>query len=721
MVNRFLTSAGYAAAMPILPRIAIAAFLCLASGMTQAAKVTAVEIRGLDEAMTENVRVSLSLVESIDKEVSGRRLAYLLREAEDETREALEPFGYYSPKITVERTRDGVTRVVGSSRDGGDAVATPGAAMTADATTPDTDATTDADTAAGSATPPETGDATRGIIIDTPPPADDNETSPAATDAPTATAESGTPAPSATPSREGTRPRGGDITVTITVAPGEPVRVRNADIAILGDGNDDRYLNEELDAFAPRDGSVLDHAVYEASKARISRRLAERGYFDAEFSARRVEVTRAQNAADIELVWSSGERYDMGPTTFTQAPERVVNDDLLGKLIYWDEGEYYHQGRLDRLRKSLVALDYFSRIDIDPQPDKAIDRRVPVNVMLTPAKRDIYTAGVSYGTDSGAGIRLGLERRYVNMRGHKALAQLDYAQNRKTLTLQYRIPAFAWLDGWYTASLQAADEQTDYIDTRRIEFVASRSGQYNRHLNLIASMHALRERWAYEYEDDNDPSTPPVYRYATYTYPSLRAEYIDTDDRLFPRSGYAGTLMLRGGVEGVGSDASFAQIHARAWWYLPIGEIDRLILRGEAGATYTNALVDIPPSLRFYAGGDRSIRGYEWREVGPRVAGDGDEGFALGAKNVLTASVEYEHYFTDTWGGAVFVDSGSAWGGVDRDASGNAFDDSPVWRTGVGIGVRWRSPVGPLRFDVARGLDDPDSSFTLHLNIGADL
>jgi translocation and assembly module TamA len=718
-VNRFLTSAGYAAAMPILPRIAIAAFLYLASGMAQAAKVTAVEIRGLDEAMTENVRVSLSLVESIDKEVSGRRLAYLLREAEDETREALEPFGYYTPTITVERTRDGVTRVIGSSREeGGDAAVPPGAATTGDATTPGTEATAGTDAPAESARPSDSDDPTRGIVIDTPPPADDSETPAPASDTPSATGDPATPA---TPTQDRTRPSGGDITVTITVDPGEPVRVRNADIAILGDGNDDRYLNEEVDAFAPRDGSVFDHPVYEASKARISRRLAERGYFDAEFSARRVEVTRADHAADIELVWSSGERYDMGPTTFTQAPERVVNDDLLRKLIYWDEGEYYHQGRLDRLRKSLVALDYFSRIDIDPQPGKAIDKRVPVDVTLTPARRDIYTAGLSYGTDSGAGIRLGLERRYVNMRGHKALAQLDYAQNRKTLTLQYRIPAFAWLDGWYTASLQAADEQTDYIDTRRVEFVASRSGQYNRHLNLIASMHALRERWAYEYQDDDDPSTPPLYRYATYTYPSLRAEYHDTDDRLFPRRGYAGTLMLRGGVEGAGSDASFAQVHARAYWYLPLGEIDRLILRGEAGTTYTNALVDIPPSLRFYAGGDRSIRGYEWREVGPRVAGDGDEGFALGAKNVLTASVEYEHYFTDTWGGAVFVDSGSAWGGVDRDASGNAFDDSPVWRTGVGVGVRWRSPVGPLRFDVGHGLDDPDSSFTLHLNIGADL
>lgn len=592
---------------PALPRIAAAAallfVLLFASATAGAATVRSVEIHGLDDGMTENVRVSLSLVEAIGKDVTGRRLGYLVREADDEAREALEPFGYYSPEITVERNRtDGATDVV------------------------------------------------------------------------------------------------------ITIQPGEPVRVRDADVAILGEGGRDRYLRQDLGKFRPDTGDVFNHALYEASKTRITRRLAERGYFDADFASHRVEVTRAQNAADIDLVWTSGARYDMGATTFTQSPKQVVGNRLLQKLVYWEEGQYYHQGRLDRLRQSLIALDYFSRIDIQPQPDQAVDGRVPVQVALTPAKRDVYTAGLSYGTESGPGVRFGLERRYVNQRGHKALTQLDYAQKRKTLTLQYRIPAFAWLDGWYTASLQFADEQTDYIDSRRVEFVASRSGQYNRHLNLVASLHVLRERWAYVAEDDNNPDTPTAYRFATFAFPALRAEYIDVDDKLFPRRGIGGSVMLRGGVEGVGSDASFAQVHARASWFKGLGERNRLIVRGEIGHTFTDALTAMPPSLRFYAGGDRSIRGYEWREVGPRL---GD--FSIGAKNVVTASGEFEHYFNDSWGGAVFVDSGSAFDGTDAD-----------WRTGVGVGVRWKSPVGPLRFDIARGLDHPDSPFTIGLSIGAE-
>src|SRR3546814_7036161 len=95
---------------PALPRIAAAAMFLLACGAVDAATVRSVEILGLDEAMTENVRVSLSLVDAIGKDLRGRRLGYLVREADDETREALEPFGYYSPQITVERNRsDGGT------------------------------------------------------------------------------------------------------------------------------------------------------------------------------------------------------------------------------------------------------------------------------------------------------------------------------------------------------------------------------------------------------------------------------------------------------------------------------------------------------------------------------------------------------------------------------------------------------------------------------------
>ena len=626
-------------------RLLVALACCTAALPAAAITVTRVDVSGLDdELMAENVRVSLALNDAIGKDLSARRLNYLLREAEAETREALEPFGYYSPTIVIQRSDRSVP-----------------------------EGTDDPSTAANART--ATADADAGGNADA-------------------------------------RQRGSrSLTVSIRIEPGKPVRVRGWNVGVEGDAGDERSVRAALDGFAPRQGEVLDHSLYETSKSKVSRTLAGHGYFDADFAAHRVEVTRADYAADIDLRWTSGARYALGEATFTQTPKTIIRDELLQKLVGWTPGEAYDDAELERLRRSLVALDYFGLVEILPQPENAKDKVVPVQVNLTPAPRSIYTAGVNYGTRSGAGFSLGVERRYLNTRGHKALAQIDYANKRKTATVQYRVPAFAWLDGWYTASLQAADEQTDSLDTRRLEFVASRSGQFNDHLNLVASMHVLRERWSYF--TLNRPSLD--YQYASFYFPSLRAEYIDVDNRLTPRRGAGGTLTLRGGKGGTDGDAAFAQLHASAQWFHGFDADSRLIVRGEAGHTFTDELLALPPSLRYYAGGDRSVRGYGWREIGPRIRNSVGDTYALGAQNVVTASIEYERYFKGPWGAAVFVDSGSAF---DGNTSSKGWPDM---HTGVGIGLRWRSPVGPVRIDIARGLKSPDSPFTLHLNIGADL
>lgn len=584
--------------------------MCLALLCTSTAHargtIEKVEIRGLDDAddagLIENIQSSLSLYDTVGKVQGESRLEYLLSQAERQTREALEPFGFYNPTIRVEAPRQDEA-----------------------------------------------------------------------------------------------------VQVVIEVAKGEPVRVRREHVDITGPAMYDRYLQEDLEAFKPRKGEPFDHTTYEASKITVTRRLAERGYFDADYTQRQVQVTRSENAADIDLTWDSGRRYNMGPITFHQD---YFVDTLFDPLVYWEEGSYFHEGKLDRLRESLTKLDYFSVIDIQPRPDQADGNGdVPVEVNLTRAKRSIYSAGLSYGSESGAGVRGGLERRYLNRRGHKMNTQLDYAQKRKSLITSYRIPAFGWLDGWYAFAASVYDEQTDYIDLRNVKLIASRSGQLNEFWTATASLNALRERWGYA---SGTEFTDAVYQYSTLVYPQLVGDYANVDDPLFPRRGLSGSATVRGGVDGAGSDASFVQANMVLRWYVPVGESNRLILRGEGGSTWTSDLVAMPPSLRYFAGGDRSIRGYAYREVGPRTPAP--DRFALGAKHLIVGSAEYEHYFGGgPWGAAVFVDTGSA------------FDDSIDLHTGVGFGVRWKSPVGPVRVDVAHGLNDPDSTFQLYLNIGADL
>jgi translocation and assembly module TamA len=488
--------------------------------------------------------------------------------------------------------------------------------------------------------------------------------------------------------------RNGDtVSVTFVVNLGEPVHVATSAVAMNGAARDDAVVMRSVDRFTPGVGAVMDHRAYEASKQEVARHLGERGYFDANLAKRRVEVTRATHSAAIDVAWDSGMRYNFGATTF--GPNQL-RPGLLDPLLHWKPGEPYDQAKLLDMQQSLIDLDYFSVVDVSPGLEHKADGKVPIVISTTPAKRNVYSAGLSYGTDSGAGVTLGFDRRWVNRRGHKASAQIEWAQKRKIVAAQYRVPAFGWLDGWYALSTSARDEQTDAGHTRLLELVASRTGRW-RGWNLTAAMHAQREQY-------QDTLFPDFNRYATLVFPALSVQTSHGDDKLYPTKGWGLNGELRGGSTAIGSDVDFLQLRVRGNYVHSFGPRNRLLLRGEVGRSFTANFNALPPSLRFYAGGDTSVRGYGFQEIGPRV---NDRN--VGAHNLAVLSVEGEHRFTQTWGAAAFVDAG------------DAFDGTPHAHVGIGIGLRWRSPVGPVRIDIAHGLNEPKSPLRLHFNIGSDL
>jgi translocation and assembly module TamA len=585
---------------PIAPArrlLAGLALVLMAAGDADAEPLRAVLVRGVEGDERANVLASLSVRRLPQKDranLSEGRLSYLLRAADREVREALQPYGYYDAGVEAQVARDA-----------------------------------------------------RGI------------------------------------------------TVTFVVAPGEPVRVNAADIGIEGPAQRDAAIVKSLRGFTPRVGERLDHRLYEASKLAVQRRLIERGYFDAELVEHRIEVRQRAHEAEMKLRWESGTRYRFGEVKIEGAQ---VRDELLRQSVPFEAGKHYHQRDLLALHQRLTDLDYFGYIDVRPDPENAEGDRVPVRVSVTPGKRSIYTAGLSYGTDSGPGIQLGLERRWVNDRGHKLGVQLDYAQRRKSLGALYRIPAFAWAEGWYAFGVNRREEDNDSYETRINELVAQRTGRVGDWL-LGVGLH-LRD------EDFVLGKDPIVGRgTAQLVYPVLSAERKEADDPLYPRAGWLLRGELRLGANALGSETDFAQLLVDAKWIRGLGEKSRLLLRGQLGHSYTEEFDELPPSLRFYAGGDRSIRGYGYQEVGPRLQGQ-----VIGGKNLLTGSVEFERMFTPEWGAAVFVDAGDAFSANDFRA-----------RAGVGAGVRWRSPVGLVRVDVAHGIDDADNAVQFHINIGPDL
>src|SRR5690606_19473219 len=289
-------------------------------------------------------------------------------------------------------------------------------------------------------------------------------------------------------------------------------------------------------------GQPLDHRVYEASKGAIQRALLARGYFDAEPGEQRVAVERARHAADIHLEWDSGERHAFGPTRFVGSH---IDEAVLRRHLPWDEGEPFTQEKLVALHQALAALDYFALVDIQPRPEQGEGTVAPIEVGLGAAKRSAYSAGISYGTDHGAAIELGLERRYVNRRGHKFDTDLMLGQQRSLANTVYRIPALSGPVGWWSAGLELREEQVaDFGRTETAELVLARSGKLAAYL-FSAELHVLRQR--------------TDLLASTLVYPQLTVEHSHGDHPLYPRHGFGWSVTLRAGHAAIGSDADFAQ------------------------------------------------------------------------------------------------------------------------------------------------------------------
>ncbi len=166
----------------------------------------------------------------------------------------------------------------------------------------------------------------------------------------------------------------------------------------------------------------------------------------------------------------------------------------------------------------------------------------------------------------------------------------------------------------------------------------------------------------------------------------------NVDDIVFPRDGNVVTVSAGVGVHPALTDQTFARLYANGRQYIPIGKTDLVVLRLELGGVFTaGGTSGIPASLLFRAGGANSVRGYSYDSIGNNVAGS-----VLPTKYLVTASSEYQHWFTRDWGAAVFYDAGTA---TDNWSERRFF-------SGVGVGARWRSPVGPVNLDIGYGFQN---------------
>ena len=494
--------------------------------------------------------------------------------------------------------------------------------------------------------------------------------------------------------------------VTLHVKPGEPVKITAVDVQLDKTAAGIAPIRRAQRTIERLQGTTLNDAAYEDARDALSAQLTANGFLDARLVTHRVEVNRGDRRAVIKLGWEAGPRYRYGKVDFGVSQ---FNQGFLDRYVPFKSGDYFSQEQLLALQQALNGADYFAVVNVLPDVDAAKNGTVDVTVQLAPAKRTIYTGGPFIGTDTGVGVRGGIERRWVNRRGHKWKNELVLAQRLKTLSTLYSIPLPGPNQRSYNFGANYRDADTTTSQSRTLELVGNETRQWHGWTRTLG-LHALDGTFTVGKRGNEPDNTPGIeHGRSTEVFAEASLSRKQADNPGFVRRGWSLSLAARSTAGSLLSDAGFSQLTADAKWIRAFGakKRNRLILRGSAGVTWTNDFTALPPQLRFFAGGDRSVRGYGYQSIGPANS----DGRVIGGKNLLVASTEVEHYFTRNWGMAAFVDAGNAFSGTDYRP-----------KIGAGLGLRWRSPVGLIRIDFGTPIrDSRNHGIELHVVIGPDL
>ncbi|MEJ2362223.1 MAG: BamA/TamA family outer membrane protein, partial [Gammaproteobacteria bacterium] len=344
---------------------------------------------------------------------------------------------------------------------------------------------------------------------------------------------------------------------------------------------------------------------------------------------------------------------------------------------------------------ALSDSSLFQSVEVSPDKARATDKRVPIDITLTPRKRHQWRFGLGYATDTGPRGSINYSQ-LVGSHGDRFETRLLKSQITKSVSVGYTIPLADPINDQLSLGVRYSDEIVEGRESVISRLSASQSSLWDGWQRVI-SLNYDRE----VYTISGEPEATGRALYPVFSLTRIRA-----DNRIDTRNGYRLDFEVRGGNKNLLSDTNYAQIRMGLKWIHSLNADSRLILRGDFGSTNVAYLDELPLSQRFFAGGDNSVRGYAYNSLGPKDS----FGHVVGGKHLIVGSVQYNHRIAGNWSGALFYDIGNAV---------NSMGDPLV--AGTGFGLRWDSPVGPVRIDFAWALDKPTDRFRLHVVIGPDL
>ena len=480
--------------------------------------------------------------------------------------------------------------------------------------------------------------------------------------------------------------------VTVDVELGTRTSIITLDLKLTGEALKNKNFQQLLLDFPIKEGQFLDHGEYESAKSRF-RSLAQRyGYFDAKYKKSSVEVTQKNNTAIIHLWFDSGIRYQFGELIFdTETPA----EKFIHSLVNFKVSDPFDISILNAFNQDLNKTGYFKSITILPDMQKKNGRKIPIHVITYMQPEDSFNAGIGFSTDEGIRGKFRWTRPWINQYGHSFETNITASIPKQEASATYKIPLEDPLYNFF--SIQAGYKVLDQNDTDTKQSVVG----FNRHWRLDNDwLRTIYIRFDNETGSQGQQEFDTALILPGISFSRIRSKggiNIDWGDKLLIYSEFAN--------ENLFSTDDVVKIYGQSK-IIRTYSGHQFLASAEAGAILSDSIYNVPSSMRFFTGGDQSIRGYDYEEIAPRDS----ENYLIGGSYLATASLEYRFPIAQKWKIAAFTDLGTA-----------TDDFSEPLSIGTGVGVVWASPVGPIRFYVAAPLTDTGDAFKIHLMIGPEL
>ena len=483
----------------------------------------------------------------------------------------------------------------------------------------------------------------------------------------------------------------GPWVVRLALEPGERTLVDDVDIAINGPASADEdaraLLRRVRDTWRLRRGLPFRQEDWDAAKRAAVRELSSWRYAAARVARSEALVDPATRRARLSVALDSGPPFRFGELRVTGV--RRYSDQLVENLSPFRAGDVYDRDQLLVYQRRLLESGYFVSVQADIDPAEGKPDASPVRVAVIEANTQHVEAGIGYSTDAGPRFELRYSDQDVLDSAWRFRSGLRLDDKIRNLQVDFDSPP---RPGGRWNSLFARARETDIQNEITRELAAGVSHNWGAELApsaLILSAHAEEQQVAGARTEE---------RYALYA--GFRRSFRKTDDFVAPRSGYLAMLEV-GGAPAALATRSFLRAIISGSFFIPNGRRGDILLRGQAGRVLAESREGIPSSFLFRTGGDQTVRGYAFESLGVQ------QGTAVvGGRRLVVMSAEYTHWFGESWGIAGFVDGGNAWDG----------DAEPEIALGVGLGARFRTPIGPIRADLAYG--EQTGSLRLHFSVG---